>query len=42
MGELDDAGRVAAKAAVREALAPHATGDHVALPGAIWLVTACA
>jgi SAM-dependent methyltransferase len=32
--------RDAARQSVREVLAPYQRGDHVALPGAIWLVTA--
>jgi ubiquinone/menaquinone biosynthesis C-methylase UbiE len=34
--------RAAAKASVREALAPFATGQSVPLPGSIWIVTASA
>ena len=41
MGELDDAGRVKARAAIREALSPYADADGpVTMDGAIWLVTA--
>lgn len=39
---LDDAQRLAAREALREALAPHARDERIELAGAAWLVTATA